>query len=140
MESTFFNYKKFFGTLNNLREFKVSQRLLFLLFILKICKTELESVIFSINNQRVIFGSFFFNQEMISFYFTHVHEKIYEVIDTIEDGKLKQVLEIFTETVDFFDQLPFENLLDETKGSRDELLQKISKIEIDLQEGLGKII
>jgi hypothetical protein len=140
MEHTFFDYKNYFQTLSSLKEFKLSQRLLFLLFTLKICKTDLESVVLSVNNQRVIFGSFFFDQEMISFYFTHAHEKIYEVIDTIEDGKLKQVLEIFAETVNFFDQLPFEHLLDDTRETRDELLKSIEKLENELQESLQKIV
>lgn len=138
--SIFFHYKNYFQTLHNFQEFKLSQRLSFLLFTLKICKTDLESVIFSTNNQRVIFGSFFFDQEMISYYFIYVHEKIYEVIDIIEEGKLKQVLEIFAETVDFFDQLPFEHLFDDTREVRDGLLKSIERLENELQESLEKII
>lgn len=140
MISTFFHYKDYFQTLNSFKEYKISQRLLFLLFTLKICKTDLESVVFSANNQRVMFGSFFFNQEMINYYFTHAHEKIYEVIDSTENGKLKQVLEIFAETVNFFDQLPFEHLLDDTRETRDELLKRIEKVENKLQENLEKVV
>ena len=140
MDNIFFDYKYYFQTLNNFKEFNLSQRILFLLFTLKICKTDLESTIFNTNNKRVIFGSFFFNQEMITYYFDHVHERLDKVIDNSENGKLKDVLEIFTETINFFDQLPFENLLDDTKRERDILLKHIERIENKLRISLEKMI
>lgn len=79
---------------------------------------------------EVIFEPFFFVKKFIDLYFkkevnSHVHNMSKIRVSDIELAALK----IFSDTIDFYDQLPFENLLDDTELEKQRLLLEISEIK-----------
>ncbi len=116
--------------LENFESYSQTKQSKISLYLLNLCKIELETLNIDVDKKIFLFEPLIFTKDFISEYFT---TKLENLSVFKNDSLFKEYLSIFSETVSFFDQLEFENLLNDTEDDRKNLLEKIYTLENNLK-------
>lgn len=108
----------------------------FLLYVINLCEIELSCIRIDIKNKIFEYKPFFTGDEFSTIYFsTGFLDIVSNLQEEFKGSYIAKTFEIFSETVSFVDQLPFENLLDITEETRLEILKKIKALRKDIVLG-----
>lgn len=118
-------------TIQNFGKISSKKQAAFLQCIIFLCELELQLIDIDITDKaKLYFDPLILDTKFISkFYSEDLLNTIDELVLSEKNNLVTSVFHILTETIEFLDQLPFENLLSDTYDKQQDLLDEIKKIK-----------
>lgn len=135
-----YNTQELKKSIDNFSTLSKTEALQLCMFLLALCEIDIITTFINVGKNTVSSKPLFITNVWKDEYFNKgLLRTIHNIIETTTDDYTKKVFEIVSETFDFIDQLPYENLLEDTIEAKNEILLKI-KIARNTNIGLNSFL